>query len=66
MVVRPQDYSGFGLKPQKPTPKWAQLASRAPARAELKRVSSGASALQGLVRIVHDPQEKALDYSGFG
>jgi hypothetical protein len=29
VVVRPQDYSGFGLKPQKPTPKSAQLASRA-------------------------------------
>jgi hypothetical protein len=29
----PQDYSGFGLKPQTPTPKSAQLASRAPARA---------------------------------
>jgi len=25
----PQDYSGFGLKPQTPTPKSAQLASRA-------------------------------------
>jgi len=24
----PQDYSGFGLKPQTPTPKPAQLASR--------------------------------------
>src|SRR5215471_10511353 len=33
VVVRPQDYSGFGLKPQKPTPKSAQLASRAPVRA---------------------------------
>jgi hypothetical protein len=33
VVVRPQDYSGFGLKPQKQTPKWAQLALRAPAPA---------------------------------
>jgi hypothetical protein len=33
VVVRPQDYSGFGLKPQKPTPKSAQLASHAPVRA---------------------------------
>jgi hypothetical protein len=31
VVVRPQDYSGFGLKPQTPNPKWAQLA-RARAR----------------------------------
>jgi hypothetical protein len=30
-----QGYSGFGLKPQTPTSKSAQLASRAPARAEL-------------------------------
>jgi hypothetical protein len=29
----PQDYCGFGLKPQTPTAKSAQLASRAPARA---------------------------------
>ena len=29
----PQDSSGFGLKSQTPTPKSAQLASRAPARA---------------------------------
>jgi hypothetical protein len=29
----PQDYSGFGLKPQTPTAKSAQLASRGPARA---------------------------------
>jgi hypothetical protein len=33
VVVRPQDYSGFGLKPQTPTPISAQLASRAPERA---------------------------------
>jgi hypothetical protein len=33
-----QDYSGFGLKPQTPTPKSAQLASRAPVRAEWRRV----------------------------
>jgi hypothetical protein len=32
-----QDHSGFGLKAQTPTPKSAQLASRAPARAAAKR-----------------------------
>ena len=32
----PQDYSGLGLKSQIPTPKSAQLASRAPARAALQ------------------------------
>jgi hypothetical protein len=30
----PQDYSGFALKPQTPTPKSARLASRAAVRAE--------------------------------
>jgi hypothetical protein len=34
-----QDYSGFGLKSQTPTPKSAQLASRAPPRAELSSPS---------------------------
>ena len=38
VVVRPQDYSGFGLKPQKPTPKSAQLASRAPVSITCARV----------------------------
>src|SRR6516164_3648167 len=35
-----QDYSGFGLKSQTATPKSAQLASRAPAGAELKSGST--------------------------
>ena len=37
----PQDYSGFGLKPQTRTPKSAQLASRAPARAAGKSCCPG-------------------------
>jgi hypothetical protein len=39
-----QDYSGFGLKSQTPTPKSAQLASRAPARAELAMLEAEAVA----------------------
>src|SRR5215470_4668377 len=38
-TARPQDYSGFRLKAPTPTPKSAQLASRAPARAELGTAS---------------------------
>jgi len=36
-----QDYSGFGLKSQTPTPKSAQLASRAPVRAEARQQNEG-------------------------
>jgi hypothetical protein len=61
-----QNYSGFGLKSQTPTPKSTQLASRAPARAELgttEFAQRGCEASQAPVE-PHAPAGPDLTYPG--